>query len=109
MCDAQILNGFDRVILEPFYRQPEQVSAQDHYFYWNGEGALQVPISMLQGNNLHVELVNQAGETVATADRPVGNDLVVNASGAPAGVYSLRFTGFGNGTEILVRTPRQGR
>jgi bacillolysin len=109
MCDAQILNGFDRVILEPFYRQPEQVSAQDHYFYWNGEGALQVPISMLQGNNLHVELVNQAGETVATADRPVGNDLVVNASGAPVGVYSLRFTGFGNGTEILVRTPRQGR
>ena len=107
MCDAQILNGFDQVILEPFYRQPEQVSAQDHYFYWNGEGALQVPLSVLQGNNLHVELVNQAGQIVAIADRTGGTDLVVNAPGAPSGVYSLRFSGFGNGTEILVRTPRQ--
>jgi len=44
---------------------------------------------------------------VAIADRTGGTDLVVNAPGAPSGVYSLRFSGFGNGTEILVRTPRQ--
>jgi len=107
MCDAQILNGFDRVILEPLYRQPEKIALQDHYFYWNGEGALQIPVSVLQGNNLHVELVNQAGETIAASDRAGQNDLVVSPSRAPAGVYSLRFSGFGNGTEILVRTPRQ--
>lgn len=107
MCDAQILNGFDRVILEPSYRQPEQVAARDHYFYWNGEGALQIPMSVLQGNDLHVEVVNQAGQTVATADRTGEDDVVVSAPRAPAGVYSLRFSGFGNGTEILLRTPRQ--
>ncbi len=107
MCDLQILNGFDRVILEPLYRNPEGIAIQDHYFQWNGEGALQIPVNILQGNNLHVELVNQAGEIVAAVDRNGQNDIVINAPGARAGVYSLRFTGFGNGTEILVRTPRQ--
>jgi Zn-dependent metalloprotease len=107
MCDAQILNGFDRVILEPLYREPEKIEISDRYFYWNGEGALQIPVSILQANNLHVELVNQSGETVTAADRVGQNDLVVSAPQAPAGVYSLRFSGFGNGTEILVRTPRQ--
>ncbi len=106
MCDLQVLNGIDRVILNPFYRQPENVEIQDHYFYWKGEGALQVPVNVLQGNNLHVDLVNQAGQTVATADRAGLNDMVINAPNAGAGVYSLRFSGFGNGTEILVRTPR---
>ena len=107
MCDLQVLNGFDRVILNPFYRQPDKVEIQDHYFYWKGEGALQVPINVLQGNNLHVDLVNQAGQTIVTADRAGLNDMVINAPHVGAGVYSLRFSGFGNGTEILVRTPRQ--
>ena len=107
MCDLQVLNGFDRVILNPFYRQPEQVEIQDHYFYWKGEGALQVPINVLQGNNLHVDLVNQAGQTIVTADRAGLNDILINAPRVGAGVYSLRFSGFGNETEILVRTPRQ--
>jgi hypothetical protein len=107
MCDLQVLKGFDRVILDPLYRQPNQVEVQDHYFYWKGEGALQIPVNVLQGNNLHVELVNEAGETVATANRNGPNDVLINAPQARTGVYSLRFSGFGNGTEILVRTPRQ--
>jgi hypothetical protein len=107
MCDLQILKGFDRVILEPFYRQPDKVGIADRYFKWNGQGALQIPISVLQGNNLHVELVNATGQTVATADRTGPNDMLINAPEGQAGVYSLRFSGFGNGTEILVRTPQQ--
>jgi hypothetical protein len=64
-------------------------------------------MNILQGNNLHVELVNQAGQTVATAERDGSSDLLLTAPQAPAGIYSLRFSGFGNGTEILVRTPQQ--
>ena len=107
MCDLQVLNGFDRVILNPLYREPNGVAVSDHYFYWKGEGALQIPVNVLQGNNLHVDLVNEAGQTVATADRSGPNDLLINAPQTRPGVYSLRFSGFGNGTEILVRTPRQ--
>jgi Zn-dependent metalloprotease len=106
MCDLQVLKGFDRVILDPLYRQPDKVEVGDHYFYWKGEGALQIPVNVLQGNNLHVELVNEAGQTVAATDRNGPNDLLLNASQTRPGVYSLRFSGFGNGTEILVRTPR---
>jgi hypothetical protein len=107
MCDLQVLKGFDRVILDPLYRQPDKVDVSDHYFYWKGEGPLQIPVSVLQGNNLHAELVNEAGEIVANADRNGPNDLLINAPQTRPGVYSLRFSGFGNGTEILVRTPRQ--
>ncbi len=107
MCDLQILKGVDRVILEPLYRQANKVEIQDRYFMWNGEGALQVPVSVLQGNSLHAELVNQDGKTVATADRSGESDLLLKAPEARAGVYSLRFSGFGNGTEILVRTPQR--
>ena len=60
MCDLQVLNGFDRVILNPLYREPNGVAVSDHYFYWKGEGALQIPVNVLQGNNLHVDLVNEA-------------------------------------------------
>ena len=107
MCDLQLLKGVDRVILEPLYRQANKVEIQDRYFMWNGEGALQVPVSVLQGNFLHAELVNQDGKTVATADRAGESELLLKAPEARAGVYSLRFSGFGNGTEILVRTPQR--
>ncbi len=107
MCDLQVLKGFDRVILDPSYRQPNNVEIQDHYFQWKGGSALQIPINVLQGNNLHIELVNEKGERVAEADRDGENDVLLNAPTLGAGVYSLRFSGFGNGTEVLVRTPRQ--
>ncbi len=107
MCDLQVLKGFDRVILDPLYRQPDHVEIQDHYFSWKGGGALQIPINILQGNDLHVELLNEKGERVAETDRKGASDVILSAPQAGAGVYSLRFSGFGNGTEILVRTPRQ--
>ena len=91
-------------ILEPLYRQPGEIAVRDHYFYWNGEGALQIPVNVLEGNNLHVALVNLAGETVAAADRTgAASDVWSAAPQAGRGIFSLRFSGFGNGTEILVR------
>jgi hypothetical protein len=107
MCDLQILRGIDRVILEASYGQPDKAAIQDHYFQWNGGGALDVPVDVLQGNNLRVELVNEAGETVTTAETQNAGEMLIHAPAARPGVYSLRFTGFGNGTEAVVRTPRQ--
>jgi hypothetical protein len=106
MCDLKILSPLDYVILEAGYRLPEQVAARDHYFRWNREGELVVPINVLQGNNLHAELVDEAGQTVATVARQGANDMVLKAAQLRPGTYSLRFTGYGNGTEILVRTPQ---
>lgn len=107
MCNLQVLHGFDEVILNPFYRTEEKVPVGDHYFYWAGQGALEIPVTVLKGNNLHVDVVDQSGRVVTTADRTGPNDLLLNLPQAPPGVYSLRFSGFGNGTELLVRTPRE--
>jgi hypothetical protein len=106
MCNQQVLNGIDRVILEPFYRNAEKVPIEDHFFQWNGEGALDVPMNVLQGNNLHVDLVNEKGQVVSTTETRSVGDLLIHAPNAARGVYSLRFSGFGNGTEIVVRTPQ---
>jgi len=106
MCDLKILEAIDRVILEPLYRQPDSAPIQDHYFRWNGEDSLDVPLNVLQGNNVRVELVNEAGETVTAAERQGAGEMLIRAPEARAGLYSLRFSGFGNGTEVVVRTPR---
>lgn len=101
-----MLEGIDRVILEPFYRQPDRAAARDHCFRWNGEGSLDVPLNVLQGNNLRVQLLNEAGETITSAERQGTGEMLIRAPAARAGLYSLRFSGFGNGTELVVRTPR---
>jgi bacillolysin len=108
MCDAKILNGIEKVILEPFYREKEGVAVSDYYLYWNGDGAFEIPINMLEGNNLHVELIGEDGKTVATA-RMGGNTrrALMSTPRLPQGVYSLNFRGFGNGTEIEVVTPQR--
>lgn len=107
MCDQQLLKGIDRVILEPSYRQQDQLAIQDHYFSWSGEGPMQVAIDVLQGNNLHAELIDETGAHVATVDRAGTSNLLLQTGVARPGVYSLRFSGFGNGTELVVRTPQQ--
>ncbi len=108
MCDLNILSGRDQVILEPLYRKEDLVAPLDHYFYWRGGGAFEIPVNIIQGNNLHVELVNEAGEVVSAADR-AGNSgrMFIQAPQLPEGVYSLQFSKFGNATEIEVITPQQ--
>jgi hypothetical protein len=105
-CDRDVLSGIKRVILEPAYRQPEGIAAQDHFFLWGGEGELNIPITVLQGNSLNVDLVDEAGRTVTSVARdPATNVLSLKGPRLAAGVYALRFSGFGNGTQIEVKAP----
>ena len=107
MCDVKILRGIDFVILEPLYRTENQVAIKDHYFYWNGEGSFEVPVRLVQGNNLNAELVNASGKTVASSRTGGNRSLLLQAGQLPAGAYSLRFSGFGNGTQLQVLTPER--
>lgn len=107
MCNQQVLNGIDRVILEAFYRNAEKVPIEDHFFQWNGEGALDVSMNVLHGNNLHVDLVDEKGQVVAASETSSAGDVQLHAPNAARGVYSLRFSGYGNGTELVVRTSHQ--
>jgi hypothetical protein len=64
-------------------------------------------VECFAGNDLHVDLVNEKGEVVATSETHATGDVQLHEPNAARGVYSLRFSGFGNGTEILVRTAQQ--
>jgi hypothetical protein len=48
MCNSQVLEGFQRVILEPFYRNAEKVPIDDHFFQWKGDGSFDVSLNVLQ-------------------------------------------------------------
>jgi Zn-dependent metalloprotease len=106
MCDRLVLSEVSRVILEPFYRRKDGVGVSDHFFYKRGDGAFEIPINIHDGNALKVELVDESGRVLSEATRQ-GEAAVVHlrAAAAPEGVYSLRFSGYGNGTEIEIRTP----
>lgn len=107
MCNLKILGGVDRIVLEPLYRQTDRVPIQDNYFYWKGDGGFEIPFRLLNGNNLQVELVNEAGETVALERNAGANGMLMHGLQLREGVYSLRFSGYGNGTEVEVVTPQR--
>jgi Zn-dependent metalloprotease len=105
-CDRDVLSGIDRVILDPDYRQLGGVAAKDHFIFWRGEGELDVPITVLQGNSLTVDLVDGSGRMIATVARDQATSAVSLRGGRVApGVYSLRFRDFGNGTQIDIKAP----
>jgi len=61
-----------------------------------------------EGNALKVELLDAAGRVLQTSERsPGGREVQVRAADLPAGIYSLRFSGYGNGTRIKVAVPNQ--
>lgn len=106
MCNRDVLSGINEVILDPDYRQVTGVAAKDHYFFWGGEGQLNIPITVVQGSGLKVDLVDGAGKTLTSVARdPATNVLSLKKTGMPVGVYSLRFSDFGNGTQINVKAP----
>ena len=108
MCDLGILMGADTVILEPFYRQQDLVAVQDHFFFWQGGQGFEIPIRMNQGNGLHVEMLNDNGDVITSADWDgTAQEFLLQAPELPLGVYSLRFSDYGNGTTIEVITPEQ--
>jgi hypothetical protein len=105
-CDLDLLSGIKRVILEPDYRQPSGVAARHHYLVWSGRGELNIPITVVDGNSLTVDLVDEAGKTITTATRdPAKNVVALKGARLSPGLYSLRFSGFGNGTQIDGKAP----
>jgi len=104
MCDAQILSGIDRVILEAAYRRRDRVAPGEYYFSFQG-GRLSVPVTVRAGNDLKVTLVDAAGREITSASRARNANGVNVTATVPRGVYALRFSGYGNGTELEVEAP----
>jgi Zn-dependent metalloprotease len=106
MCDVGILGERNEIILDPDYRRPDLVAPVQHYFRFRG-GDLEVPIEVSAGNALQVELLDSSGRVLQHSTWTQGTaGPSVRAAGLAEGVYSLRFTGYGNGTQIRVQAPR---
>jgi hypothetical protein len=105
MCNIGILRGPEEIILDPDYRRPDLIAPDVQVFRYGG-GDLRNPVTMTQGNGLTVELMDSNGRVVQSASRSPGSpQLQVGAADLPAGIYSLRFSGYGNGTKIRVDAP----
>lgn len=103
MCNVGVLTGIDEIILDPDYRSATLVSPSEHYFNFGG-GDLDIEVGVRRGNGLLVELVDSNGRVVRQSSWAPGTPgTSVRAAGLPAGIYALRFSGFGNGTEVQVR------
>jgi Zn-dependent metalloprotease len=112
-CDYEILPELERVILEAPYRTEDKVPIRDYYFYYDGESPIvEIPVRMINGNNLRAELTDEAGNVISATDNvektDEGNVLRLRSEGLRKGVHSLRFSGFGNGTQISVSLPGGG-
>ena len=106
MCDVGVLTGHDDIILDPDYRRPDLISTSQRYFKFAG-GDLAIPIEVSRGNVLQVELVDSRGRMVQRTAWTSGSETgpAVKVTGLPEGIYSLRFSGYGNGTQIKVQAP----
>ncbi|UVJ41802.1 hypothetical protein NVV94_13865 [Pseudomonas sp. LS1212] len=106
MCDVGVLSGRDELILDPDYRRPDLVSPLQHYFRFRG-GDMEIPIDVTRGNALQVELVDSNGRMVQRSTWSAGSEAgpAVKVTGLPEGIYSLRFSGYGNGTQIQLQAP----
>lgn len=106
MCNAVPLTPGETVTIDPGYRTKYQVPVENYYFYYDGRSAMEIPIQVLHGNNLKAELVDESGHVLATADNSADRN-VVHLSGQQLreGVYSLRFEGFRNGTQVKIGLP----
>ena len=109
-CNLGILSHGEEVILDSPYRNKNKVPLQDYYFYHAGEAnVVDIPIQITTGNRLHAQLIDENGNVIASADNieqtPQGNILRVRSGRLREGVYSLRFSAFGNGTVIAVSLP----
>jgi len=106
MCDVAVLDPLQEIILEADERRSDLVTPREHYFEFRG-GDLSVPIDVLQGNGLQVELVDSAGHVLQHATWLPGSTapFSIGARGLARGIYALRFAGFGNGTTLKVQSP----
>ena len=72
----------------------------------------EIPIHISAGNRLRAQLIDNHGNVLAAADNveksAQGNILRLKSGRLSEGIYSLRFSDFGNGSEIAVRLPGSG-
>jgi Zn-dependent metalloprotease len=103
MCDFRVLSPGEKVVLDPFYRQPEGVDTNRFVFNRSSQGMLNVPVKITAGKVDRVELVNTKGQIVAEAESTGTSDnFILRAPNVGKGIYSLRFQGFRSGTEVEV-------
>lgn len=110
MCNFVALSPADKVVLDPAYRNEFKVPVQDYYFYHDGNSeAVDIPIQLINGNGLAAQLVDEKGNilssTAELGNTNTGNVMHLKSKALSEGVYSLRFSQFGNGTEISVGLP----
>lgn len=103
MCDLRVLGRRDSILLDPDDRQPEGLAPLAHLFDFRG-GRLALPIEVERGSTLRVDLVVPGGRTLQTLDWSGGQAPVLRAE-LPAGIYGLRFGGYGNGTAVRIQAP----
>ena len=109
MCDYEILSEIN-FILDPPYRNKFNVPVRDYYFQYDGKSELLgIPVQIVNGNKLRAQLMDERGNVLSSVDNiesnAAGNSLRLKSNGLGEGVYSLRFSEFGNGTEISVGLP----
>ena len=110
-CNHEIINDRLEILLEPPGRSKLKVAIKDYYFRHTGESRmLEIPVQLLRGNRLRVDLVNDKGNIIGSTNNiektANGNILHLKTEAIDQGIYSLRFSEFGNGTEILVDLTR---
>lgn len=109
MCDYEILSERDRVILEPPYRAEFKAPVENYYFYYDGQSPLDINVEVMSGNKLEAKLIDDDGGVIDASDKieetDAGNVLRLSGGQLREGVYSLRFNGFGNGTEVSIKLP----
>lgn len=109
MCDYEILSEIN-FILDPPYRNKFNVPVRDYYFQYDGKSELlDISVQIVNGNKLRAQLMDERGNVLSSVDNiesnAAGNSLRLKSNGLGEGVYSLRFSEFGNGTEISVGLP----
>jgi hypothetical protein len=106
MCNAVPLSPGETVTIDPGYRTKYKVPIENYYFYYDGRSTMEIPIQILNGNNLKAQLVDESGHVLATADNSADrNVLKLTGQQLREGVYSIRFAGYGNGTQVKISLP----
>jgi hypothetical protein len=107
MCNVVRISPEETVILDPGYRTAFKVPVENYMFYSQGQDNVDIPIEVLNGNFVQAQLVDKTGNVIATGKKAPGSNVVhLSADQLAEGIYSVRFVGFGNGTQVKVGVPQ---
>jgi hypothetical protein len=107
MCNVVRLSPGEAVTLDPGYRTQYKVPVENYMFYSEERSNVDIPIEVLNGNFVQAQLIDKNGNVIATGEKAAGSNVVHLTTGQLAeGIYSVRFVGFGNGTQLKVGVPQ---